>query len=183
MTRRLFSPTFLLTELCRALAIVALAGLAVRSAILLDPFGYDSFFYHLPFAALRGGVALPYDMNDTIRGQFNAFPPLPGDAGLAASHRLGERDRRVTSSPSPRSWLRAHRPRGVLAGVAHLADRAARANPYQRRLRRPLRQRLAGDRHRVLFAASSPSGARGQSSSVAWRASPWPPGPYISCRS
>ena len=77
VARRLLSPAFLLTELCRALAIVALADLAVRSAILLDPFGYDTFFYHLPFAALRGGVAVPYDMNDTVRAQFDAFPPLP----------------------------------------------------------------------------------------------------------
>jgi hypothetical protein len=75
--RRLFRPAFLLTELCRALAIVALADLAVRSAILLDPFGYDSFFYHLPFAALRGGVPIPYLMNDTVRAWFNGFPPLP----------------------------------------------------------------------------------------------------------
>jgi hypothetical protein len=74
---RLLSPAFLLTELCRALAVVALVDLAVRSAILLDPFGYDSFFYHLPWAAVRGGVPIPYDMNDTVRAQFNAFPPLP----------------------------------------------------------------------------------------------------------
>jgi hypothetical protein len=77
VVRRLLSPAFLLTELCRAIAIVALLDLAVRSAVLLDPFGYDSFFYHLPFAALRGGLSLPYDMNDTVRGQFDAFPPLP----------------------------------------------------------------------------------------------------------
>ncbi|MEP7040446.1 MAG: hypothetical protein ABI864_02620 [Chloroflexota bacterium] len=77
MTRRLLSPAFLLTELCKALAIVALADLAVRSALLLDPYGYDSFFYHLPFAAARVGVPLPYDMNDTVRAQFDAFPPLP----------------------------------------------------------------------------------------------------------
>ena len=77
VVRRLLSPAFLLTELCRAIAIVALLDLAVRSAVLLDPFGYDSFFYHLPFAALRGGIPLPYDMNDTVRAQFDAFPPLP----------------------------------------------------------------------------------------------------------
>ncbi len=77
MARRLLSPLFLLTELCRAIAIVALADLAVRSAILLDPFGYDSFWYHLPFAAARAGVPISYDMSDTVRAQFNAFPPLP----------------------------------------------------------------------------------------------------------
>jgi MFS family permease len=77
VARRLLSPAFLLTELCKAAAIVALADLAVRSAILLDPYGYDSFFYHLPFAAARAGVPLPYDMNDTMRARFDAFPPLP----------------------------------------------------------------------------------------------------------
>ena len=77
VARRLLSPAFLLTELCKAAAIVALADLAVRSAIVLDPYGYDSFFYHLPFAAARAGVPLPYDMNDTVRAQFDAFPPLP----------------------------------------------------------------------------------------------------------
>ena len=77
MRRRLLSPAFLLPELCKALAIVALLDLAVRSAILLEPFGFDTFFYHLPFAALRGGVAVPFDMNDTVRAQFDGFPPLP----------------------------------------------------------------------------------------------------------
>lgn len=77
MKRRLFSPVFLLTQLCMAAAIVALGDLAVRSAILLDPFGYDSFVYHLPFAALRGGVPVPYDLNDAVRVPFDAFPPLP----------------------------------------------------------------------------------------------------------
>ena len=77
IAHRLPSPTFLLTELCRALAIVALAVLAVRSAVLLDPFGYDTFFYHLPYAAVWGGLGVPYDMNDTVRAQFDGFPPLP----------------------------------------------------------------------------------------------------------
>src|SRR4029077_9687102 len=34
-------------------------------------------FYHLPYAALRGGVAVPFNMNDTVRAQFDGFPPLP----------------------------------------------------------------------------------------------------------
>ncbi len=75
--RRSLTPGVVLTQLCVALAVVALADLAVRSAILLDPYGYDSFFYHLPFAAARAGVPLPYDMNDTMRARFDAFPPLP----------------------------------------------------------------------------------------------------------
>lgn len=77
VARRLLSPVFLLTQLCMAVAIVALVDLAVRSAVLLDPFGFDSYFYHLPFAAARAGVPIPYDMSNTVRPQFNAFPPLP----------------------------------------------------------------------------------------------------------
>ena len=77
VVRRPLNATFLLTELCTAVAMVALVDLAVRSAILLDPSGSDTFFYHLPFAALRGGVPVPYDMNAAVRAQFDAFPPLP----------------------------------------------------------------------------------------------------------
>lgn len=75
--RRWSITLLLLTQACTAVAIVALLDLAVRSAILLDPFGFDTFFYHLPFAALRGGVVVPFDMNDTVRAQFDGFPPLP----------------------------------------------------------------------------------------------------------
>ncbi len=60
-----------------AIAIVALLDLAVRSAILLDATGLDSFWYHLPFAAARAGVPISFEMSDNIRQQFNAFPPLP----------------------------------------------------------------------------------------------------------
>ena len=74
--RRSLTPALLLTQACVAVAIVALADLAVRSAILLDPFGFDAFFYHLPIAARLAGVSIPYDMNDWAR-QFEAFPPLP----------------------------------------------------------------------------------------------------------
>jgi hypothetical protein len=59
------------------MAIVALFDLAVRSAILLDATGLDSFWYHLPFAAARAGVPISFEMSDTVRQQFNAFPPLP----------------------------------------------------------------------------------------------------------
>lgn len=77
VARRWSFALLLLTQACTAVAIVALLDLAVRSAIVLDPFGYDSFWYHLPFAAARAGVPISYDMSDTVRQQFNAFPPLP----------------------------------------------------------------------------------------------------------
>ena len=70
-------PLLLVTQACMAVAIVALFDLAVRSAILLDATGLDSFWYHLPFAAARAGVPISFEMSDTVRQQFNAFPPLP----------------------------------------------------------------------------------------------------------
>ena len=63
--------------MCTAVAIVALGDLAIRSAILLDATGLDSFWYHLPFAAARAGVPISFEMSDTVRQQYNAFPALP----------------------------------------------------------------------------------------------------------
>jgi Tetratricopeptide repeat len=69
-------PSLVLTVACAAVAMVALVDLAIRSAVRLD-LRWDTFSYHLPFAALRGGLSIPYDMNDTIRPLFEGFPPLP----------------------------------------------------------------------------------------------------------
>jgi hypothetical protein len=33
--------------------------------------------YHIPFAALRGGLRIPYDMNEIMRARYEGFPPLP----------------------------------------------------------------------------------------------------------
>jgi hypothetical protein len=73
---RSVSPSLVLTLACAAVALVALVELAVRSALTLN-IRWDTFMYHLPFAALRGGLSIPYDMNDTMRPFFEGFPPLP----------------------------------------------------------------------------------------------------------
>ncbi|MDP9300395.1 MAG: hypothetical protein M3P43_05800 [Actinomycetota bacterium] len=57
-------------------ASAALIDLGIRSAVLLN-LGWDAFMYHIPFAALRGGLHVTYDMNDTVRPLFEGFPPLP----------------------------------------------------------------------------------------------------------
>jgi hypothetical protein len=73
---RSVSPSSVLTVACAAVATVVLVDLAVRSAVRLD-LRWDTFLYHLPFAALRGGLSIPYDMSDTMRPLFQGFPPLP----------------------------------------------------------------------------------------------------------
>lgn len=68
----------LLSTCCACLMTVALGLLAVRAALRLET-RWDTFSYHLPFAALRGGLHLPYEMNDApgVRGFYEGFPPLP----------------------------------------------------------------------------------------------------------
>ena len=73
---RSVSPSLVLTVACAAVATVALVDLAVRSALTLN-LRWDGFYYHLPFAALRGGLSIPYDMNDAVRPLFDGYPPLP----------------------------------------------------------------------------------------------------------
>ena len=77
IARRFLRPAVLLTQACAVLATLALIDLGIRSAVRLEPRGWDTWSYHLPFAALRGGLPIPYDMSDTMRAQFDAFPPLP----------------------------------------------------------------------------------------------------------
>ena len=57
-------------------ALLALVILAARSALRLN-LRWDTFAYHLPFAAVRGGLPIPYDMNDVVRPSFEAYPILP----------------------------------------------------------------------------------------------------------
>src|ERR1700680_3823688 len=73
---RSIGPSSVLTVVCAVVATLALVDLAVRSAMRLE-IRWDTFSYHLPFAAIRGGLWIPYDMNDTIRPLFEGFPPLP----------------------------------------------------------------------------------------------------------
>jgi len=61
---------------CALIALVALADLAVRAALRLE-IRWDTFAYHVPFDALRGGLSIPYEMSDTVKGLYEGFPPLP----------------------------------------------------------------------------------------------------------
>ena len=58
------------------LALLALAILGVRAAVRLED-RWDTFWYHLPFAALRGGLRIPYEMNEVMQARYEGFPPLP----------------------------------------------------------------------------------------------------------
>jgi hypothetical protein len=58
------------------LAWLALADLAVRAALRLN-LRWDTFAYHLPYAARRAGLPIPYEMNDLVRPGFDAYPILP----------------------------------------------------------------------------------------------------------
>lgn len=77
IARRSLSPALLLTQACAVVTTLALVDLAIRSAVRLEPLAYDAWSYHLPFAALLGGLSIPYDMNDQFRPRFDGFSPLP----------------------------------------------------------------------------------------------------------
>jgi hypothetical protein len=62
--------------ICALIALVALGDLAIRAAVRLE-IRWDTFWYHVPFAAVRGGLPIPYDMSDTARIYYEGFPPLP----------------------------------------------------------------------------------------------------------
>jgi hypothetical protein len=71
--RRIVATLSGLGTLC---ALVALAVLGVRSAVDLH-LRWDTFAYHLPFAALRGGLSIPYELSDRMAPAFQGYPPLP----------------------------------------------------------------------------------------------------------
>jgi len=50
--------------------------LALRAASRLE-LRWDTFSYHLPFAARYGGLAVPYEFPPYIQACFQGFPPLP----------------------------------------------------------------------------------------------------------
>jgi len=58
------------------LALLALGDLAVRSALRLN-LRWDTFAYHLPYAARHGGLPIPYEMSDLVLPAFDAYPILP----------------------------------------------------------------------------------------------------------
>ena len=58
------------------LGTVALAVLALRAALRIET-RWDAFAYHIPIAAKRGGVGVPFEMSDSIRHLYEGIPPLP----------------------------------------------------------------------------------------------------------
>ncbi len=62
--------------LCALIVIVALSILAIRSVLRLG-LRWDTFSYHIPFASLRGGLNIPYEMNEEMYNFYQGFPPLP----------------------------------------------------------------------------------------------------------
>ena len=65
-----------LGRVAAGLALLALGDIAVRAAVRLN-LRWDTFAYHLPYAALHGGLPMPYEMNDRLRPAFDAYPILP----------------------------------------------------------------------------------------------------------
>ncbi len=59
-----------------AIALGAMLIVLVRAALRLE-LRWDTFSYHLPFAARRGGLGVPYDFLRYIEGCYQGFPPLP----------------------------------------------------------------------------------------------------------
>jgi len=66
---------FYLSRVCQLVIIFALTLLGLRSAFYFDSW-YDSFLYHLPFAAHWGGLPIPFEFSDEFRPWFEGFPQL-----------------------------------------------------------------------------------------------------------
>lgn len=65
-----------LGRVATGIALLALGDLAVRAALRLN-LRWDTFAYHLPYAAKHGGLPISYEMNDLVRPAFDAYPILP----------------------------------------------------------------------------------------------------------
>lgn len=61
---------------CALIILIALCDLAVRAVLRLE-LRWDTFWYHIPFAALRGGLNIPYEMLEAMKERYLGFPPLP----------------------------------------------------------------------------------------------------------
>ncbi len=59
-----------------AIATVALGLVGLRSALRLE-LRWDTFAYHLPFAASRAGMGVPFEMEPYLKACYQGFPPLP----------------------------------------------------------------------------------------------------------
>jgi hypothetical protein len=59
-----------------AMAVGAMVVLALRASLRLEQ-RWDTFMYHLPFAARHAGLGVPYDFWPYIQACYEGFPPLP----------------------------------------------------------------------------------------------------------
>jgi hypothetical protein len=92
LSDRNFYPVLRILEVAFGiLIVVCLATLAVRAAVRLED-RWDTFMYHLPFAAIRGGLGVPYEMTERMALAFQGFPPL--------AHQIQGLLWRVTGSPN-----------------------------------------------------------------------------------
>ena len=77
MTSRLLSWSVRAAEVALGVGtIICLILLGVRASIRLDD-AWDSWMYHIPFAARHGGLHVPYQVSDHMRMVWEGFPPLP----------------------------------------------------------------------------------------------------------
>jgi hypothetical protein len=59
-----------------AVAAFSLGAVAVRAALRLE-LRWDAWWYHLPFAARRGGIGIPLELSEYLEPLYQGFPPLP----------------------------------------------------------------------------------------------------------
>ena len=65
-----------IATIAAVIALAALVDLAIRSALRLD-YHWDTVAYHLPFAAMRAGLKIPYSMSEDFLRLYQGFPFLP----------------------------------------------------------------------------------------------------------
>ena len=58
------------------MALTAMVVLALRAALRLE-LRWDTFAYHIPFAAQRAGLHIPYELPPYLEACYHGFPPLP----------------------------------------------------------------------------------------------------------
>ncbi len=59
-----------------AMALVAMTFLGLRAALRLE-LRWDTFSYHLPFAAMHARMHIPYQLPPLLHAYYQGFPPLP----------------------------------------------------------------------------------------------------------
>ncbi len=59
-----------------AMALLAIIFLGLRAALRLE-LRWDTFSYHLPFAAMHAHMHVPYELPPLLQAYYQGFPPLP----------------------------------------------------------------------------------------------------------